>query len=325
MTKKNEKFIPNSFQVPNVYIDEYLHMLSNSEIKVLLYAMRRIFGFQKRTDRISISQFCDGVKNKDGDTLDHGTGLSPATVIKSLDKLIEYGLIIKVADNNGKNEGTLYQLSAMPDVDDETIKEEHQEKQQANKERMKKVRKGKNKKESVISNKEPYIKYNATHISNITPPLYPIKGQYTEGNTEGNTDIKEPQATPGISLIEWQEQQKKLQEEKKKNVPQTPHGLMVEALRQVTEMDMKLDTNAGRIVRASKQLREAGYTYKDVEEFGRKWKQDWRYQKNKKPPVLTTIIAEIKQVEREDSVEERKRIAFEQIEEARQTRLANRS
>lgn len=170
--------------------------------------------------------------------------------------------------------------------------------------------------EHTLLQNETHSNQNGTH-SNQNETTIP------ETTTETTTNIKELQPSAGISLIEWQEQQKKLQEEKKKNVPQTPHGLMVEALRQVTEMDMKLDTNAGRIVRASKQLREAGYTYKDVEEFGRKWKQDWRYQKNKKPPVLTTIIAEIKQVEREDSVEERKRIAFEQIEKARQTRLEN--
>jgi hypothetical protein len=136
-------------------------------------------------------------------------------------------------------------------------------------------------------------------------------------------NLKDSQPSAGISLIEWQEQQKKLQEEKKKNVPQTPHRLMVEALRQVTEMDMKIKTNAGRIVRASKQLREAGYTYEDIEEFGRKWKQDWRYQKDKKPPALTVIIAEIKKIEREDSPDERKRKAIEQIERARLERGNN--
>lgn len=315
MTKKNEKFIPNSFQVPNVYIDEYLHMLSNSEIKVLLYAMRRIFGFQKRTDRISISQFCDGVKNKDGDILDHGTGLSPATVIKSLDKLIEYGLIIKVADNNGKNEGTLYQLSAMPDVDDETIKEEHQEKQQANKERMKKVRKGKNKKESVISNKEPYIEYNATHISNITPPLYPIKGQYTEGNTDRNTELKDSQPSAGMSLIEWQEMNRKAKEQEDNE--EDTHKRVVGALMEVTELDMKIKTNAGRIYKASKELRDAGYGVDDIMEFGRQWKRDWRFKQDGKPPIPETILKEICHIEREDSVEERKRKAIEQIEQAR--------
>jgi hypothetical protein len=318
MTKKNEKFIPNSFQVPNVYIDEYLHMLSNSEIKVLLYAMRRIFGFQKRTDRISISQFCNGIEGKEGNVLDHGTGLSPATVIKSLDKLIEYGLIVKVADNNNKNEGTLYQLSAMPDVNDETIQEEYQEKQQANKEKMKKVRKGKDKKEGVISNKEPYMQYNTPVISNITPPLYAIKGQYTEGNTEENK-VNQPSA--GISLIEWQEQQKKLQKEKKAN--NNSHKEVIGALMEVTELDMKIKTNAGRIYKASKELRDAGYGVDDIMGFGKQWKRDWRFKQDGKPPIPETILKEICHIEREDSVEERKRIAFEQIEKARQTRLEN--
>jgi predicted transcriptional regulator len=292
MTKKNEKFIPNSFQVPNIYIDEYLHMLSNSEIKVLLYAMRRIFGFQKRTDRISISQFCDGVKNKDGDILDRGTGLSPATVIKSLDKLIEYGLIIKVADNNRRNEGTLYQLSTMPDVDDETIQEEYQEKQRADKERMKKVRKGKDKKEKegVISNKEPYIEYNTPLISNITPLYIEYKDKIQNRNTEENQVNQAKPDSKGDT-----------------------HKEVVGALMEVTKLDMKIKTNAGRIYKVSKELRDADYGVDDILEFGRQWKHDWRYKADGKPPLPETILKEICHVKKNLSVEERKRIAMEQM------------
>ncbi len=71
------EFIPNSFQTPNVYIDRFMHLLTAEEWKVLSYAVRRIFGFQKRSDRISLSQFMHGTRSTLNDVqLDYGTGLT---------------------------------------------------------------------------------------------------------------------------------------------------------------------------------------------------------------------------------------------------------
>lgn len=71
------------------------------------------------------------------------------------------------------------------------------------------------------------------------------------------------------------------------------HKEMVKALEKVTGLDMKIKSNAGRIVRASKELRQAGYTPEDVISYGVAWRQDWRYLRNHKAPSLTTLIAEI--------------------------------
>jgi hypothetical protein len=104
--------IPNSFQTPNGYVDEFMFWLTPPEWKVLTYTVRRIFGFQKRQDRISLSQYIVGtISTQDGRHLDHGTGLSKPAVMAALDNLIRYGLIIKLADNNvHRNEGALYAL-----------------------------------------------------------------------------------------------------------------------------------------------------------------------------------------------------------------------
>lgn len=290
MKNGNEKFIPNSFQVPNVYIDEYLHVLSNSELKVLVYAIRRIFGFQKRTDRISLSQFCDGIEDSEGNRLDYGTGLSKATVISSLNKLIEYGLIIRLADNNKKNEGCLYQLSAMPDVDDEAIERDLAEKQKVYNERMKKARKGKN--EGGLTAIHPSNGYTAPGLTNNTTPVYNIDTHINSRNTE---DI---QVTPEPEYIEAGSEF----EEPKKNG--TAHKEMVQALMDATELDMKIRVNAGKIYKASKELREAGYTPEDVNAFKNKWKQDWRYRKDRQPPSISIVHSEIKKAERKQSTEE---------------------
>src|SRR5512136_1982387 len=93
--------LPNSYQFPNAYCDRLMYLLTPAEWKVLSYAVRRIFGFQKFQDRISLSQFIHGtVSVKDDKPLDHGTGLSRPNVIVCLESLIRYRLITKLADSD---------------------------------------------------------------------------------------------------------------------------------------------------------------------------------------------------------------------------------
>jgi len=68
---------------------------------------------------------------------------------------------------------------------------------------------------------------------------------------------------------------------------------LVEAIERITGLDMKIRTNAGRIVKTAKELRDAGYSAKDVLAFGDKWRRDWRYKANGTPPTLTQLKAEI--------------------------------
>jgi DNA-binding Lrp family transcriptional regulator len=97
------------------------------------------------------------------------------------------------------------------------------------------------------------------------------------------------------------------------------HKEMVQALMDATELDMKIKLNAGRIYKASKELRDAGYTPDDVKAFMRTWPRDWRYQKDLKPPAISVIQAEIKKGRTDDDVLERKLAAERQIAEAMQS------
>jgi hypothetical protein len=101
--------IPNSFQTPNAYIDRFLHLLTAEEWKVLSYAVRRISGFDKAQDQISLSQFVGGATLKDGTIRDYGTGLSRAAVVKALAGLTTYRLLIAVQPG-GHIEATTYGL-----------------------------------------------------------------------------------------------------------------------------------------------------------------------------------------------------------------------
>lgn len=155
-------------------------------------------------------------------------------------------------------------------------------------------------------NKEPLIQ-------KINNPM--VKNKYTKETIKDNRNIKELQPSAGMSLIEWQEMNRKAKEQEDNE--EDTHKRVVGALMEVTELDMKIKTNAGRIYKASKELRDAGYGVDDIMEFGRLWKRDWRYKADGKPPIPETILKEICHVEREDTVEERKRKAIEQIEQAR--------
>lgn len=76
------KFIANSFQVPNAFIDEMLFKLSGNACKIYLLIVRKTRGWHKEADRISYSQ------------IQKYTGINHrATISKALDELLELGLI----------------------------------------------------------------------------------------------------------------------------------------------------------------------------------------------------------------------------------------
>lgn len=90
-----EGFEPaNTTPVPDVLFDELLSVLSGTELKVLLYIIRRTLGFKKTSDGISLSQFTDGIKTRDGRILDQGCGIKKrSTVSKVLQDLIKKGCV----------------------------------------------------------------------------------------------------------------------------------------------------------------------------------------------------------------------------------------
>jgi phage replication O-like protein O len=103
---------PNFTQVPDELFDQLLPDLSGAETKVLLYIIRRTFGFKKDSDDISLSQLVDGITTLDGRQLDRGTGLSKSTVSLALKSLVAEGILI-ANRNRSKEKGdqaTTYSL-----------------------------------------------------------------------------------------------------------------------------------------------------------------------------------------------------------------------
>jgi hypothetical protein len=118
MTKTKRDFhydgfsTPNGTLVPDDVFDVLLPELRESELRVLLYIIRRTFGFKKDSDSISLSQMVGGIRTRDGRVLDRGTGMTRRGVLKGVAGLNDKG-VIRVERGfsaNGANKINAYSL-----------------------------------------------------------------------------------------------------------------------------------------------------------------------------------------------------------------------
>lgn len=84
-------FVPNSFQVPNAFVDEVLSQISDAACKIYLIINRKTRGWTKEMDSISLSQ------------LEKISGKSRPTVIRAKNELIKYGLVLEMPSTSHGN------------------------------------------------------------------------------------------------------------------------------------------------------------------------------------------------------------------------------
>src|SRR5215203_2105675 len=103
---------PNTTQVPDAFFDVVAPQLSEAELRVALYIIRRTFGFKKDSDTISLRQMVEGITTKDGRVLDRGTGLKKSAVANALNGLERKGVILSKRNQSRErgNEPTTYAL-----------------------------------------------------------------------------------------------------------------------------------------------------------------------------------------------------------------------
>jgi hypothetical protein len=89
----------NYSRVPNALID-FLPLLSGADVKVLLYIIRHTWGYGDELKRITINDFVDGRQRKNGESIDRGAGVTRPTLLKSLNRLTELGLIVTFKDDS---------------------------------------------------------------------------------------------------------------------------------------------------------------------------------------------------------------------------------
>lgn len=106
---------PNTTPVPDELFDFLLNVLTGNELKLVMYIIRRTYGFKKESDNISLSQMLNGIVKRDGTRLDSGAGLSKPTLLRALRTLAKSEVII--AERRGSkqkgHEPTNYRLNLL--------------------------------------------------------------------------------------------------------------------------------------------------------------------------------------------------------------------
>ena len=112
---------PTTTPVPDDIFDIIAPELTEAELRVLLYIVRRTFGFKKDHDSISLTQMVKGIQTRDGKILDRGTGMSRQGVMNGTRGLQEKGIIEvkKMVSAEGDRDVNVYSLRFRKGVDNE--------------------------------------------------------------------------------------------------------------------------------------------------------------------------------------------------------------
>ena len=103
---------PNFTPTPDALFDVLLARISDAELRVLLYIIRRTFGFKKDSDTISLKQMTAGIITRDGRRLDFGAGLSKASAARGIKGLVDKGIVLAQRNQSQErgDEPTTYRL-----------------------------------------------------------------------------------------------------------------------------------------------------------------------------------------------------------------------
>ncbi len=116
---------PNGTIVPDDVFDVLAPELTEAELRVLLYVIRKTFGWKKNEDAISVSQMVNGVKTRDGRVMDKGTGMSKSAVWRGANGLVAKGILNRQQSQseNGEYETNVYSLRFFAESDEEQFEE----------------------------------------------------------------------------------------------------------------------------------------------------------------------------------------------------------
>ena len=117
----------NWFKLPNNWTDIVVDM-TPSEMRVVLYVLRHTWGFSEygEAKRITIDEFMNGRKRRDGTRLDRGTGLSNRSVIDALKAAVAHGYLEEFVDDQDKGRVRKeYRLRLLPEVGESGVKKVH--------------------------------------------------------------------------------------------------------------------------------------------------------------------------------------------------------
>jgi hypothetical protein len=92
------------FRVPAIFLNLFAMIDNLAELKVVTYVMRHTWGFREfdQPKRITIDEFVNGRKHRDGSRMDSGTGLSKSAVLDGIQRAIAHGFIVCFVDDSDK-------------------------------------------------------------------------------------------------------------------------------------------------------------------------------------------------------------------------------
>ncbi len=87
-------------KLPHAFINALNKITSLAELKVILYILRHTWGFQEfdKPKRITLDEFQNGRKRRDGSRLDAGVGMSKNAIKNGLERAVTGGFIIQTSD-----------------------------------------------------------------------------------------------------------------------------------------------------------------------------------------------------------------------------------
>jgi hypothetical protein len=92
----------NWSKLPHTLI-EYLHLIKSAgELNVILYVLRHTWGYHDTEKKITLDEFKNGRKRKDGTRIDKGTGLAKVTIISGIKKAVEHGFLKVETDDTDR-------------------------------------------------------------------------------------------------------------------------------------------------------------------------------------------------------------------------------
>ncbi len=94
----------NYSKLPHSFVEALPVIDSMAELKVVIYLLRHTWGFSEygKPKRITLDEFMNGRKRRDGSRIDQGTGLSNKSVITGLESAVSHSFVLVEVDYSDK-------------------------------------------------------------------------------------------------------------------------------------------------------------------------------------------------------------------------------
>ncbi len=89
----------NWSKLPHQLIDALPEIETIGEMKVIVYTLRHTWGYQDDYKKITLDEFQYGRKQKNGERIDSGTGLTRPTIIDGIKRAIKHGFLFEHTDS----------------------------------------------------------------------------------------------------------------------------------------------------------------------------------------------------------------------------------